>query len=561
MNRNVEPICGKVQVKGKDGLRGMSVPDIEKLIMAEVKGTDKEGEFKRYKTSIPKGASKRLRYCAFIKDNIRGVWNEYNTRPAAAPKRVQVASSVPQVFRDMLSNFNNKRTNVSGNSGIPTIPRSRLAAANNSRVMNVGNEDVDMPSWANMNNDEREGGNYANKKNGNARMVFDPTTFARGSRVGNGDPFKKSKPSEYLRKLVETKLRRMKRRGETIPPLKTEEDMVKFAMLKKPTNFTKMPSISARAFGNKANLRSRVKRMGMPKGVSNAATRRVARGPSVVVPIGGTKLSVPEIRKATGRADILTNKVMKVGQDREFLREVLASNAPANANSIAIKLAGLAKFNRDSVRAVVRGFEIDRAKVLKNMGAPIAGVTAGNLPSGSSLIVPVSIAEIARNARKKKVAERTAVEKRALKAMDRLAKLKAARKRRTQPGTVKMTETTRPLNLFSNSNRNSNSNGNSNAGSMRSTKMRMRNSNSNSNSNSNNGPALAQPIVKIDGSKVMVNNANVNQMNKSKLQSAARRILSVVRPGTESGLWLNATNDELRRIVKGGAKKMISKSK
>ena len=523
MNKNVEPVCGKIQSKGKEGLRGMSLPDIEKLIMATVKGTNKEGEFKRYKTSIPKGESKRLRYCAFIKENLKNEWNKYNKgkKPANAPKRGP--APVPKAIREMLGGEE---------------------FAFEEEAMEMGNVN---------NSNEREGGNYGNGSNNEGRMVFQPTTFARGARGGNKDPLKGSKPSKRLLKQVETMLRRMKRQGKAIPELKTQENMMKFAMLKKPSNFLKPRGGIAK---KSRDPRARVRRMALPKGVSTVATGRVLKGPSMATAIPGTKLSMPEIRKASNRANALTDKLMKVGQNRNFMREVLRSNAPADANRLANNLSALEKFNRNSVRGVIRTYEMNRAKVLKNIGAPIAKAPAKNLPSGAGFIVPKSLAELAKNARNKKAAERTPEEKRALKAMERLAKMKTAGKRRFKPEGMEVMASTRPLDLGSNKNSNSNSN-TSSVRSVRSVRMM----GSNSNSNSNSGVNLNQPIVQIEGSKVMVNRTNVNQMNRRRLQNAARRILAVVRPGTETSLWLNATNDELRRLVKGSAKKMTAKSK
>ena len=451
MNRNIEPVCGKIQVKGKDGLKGMSLPDIEKLIMRSIKGTNKEGEFKRYKTSIPKGVSKRLRYCAFIKDNLKNEWNKYNKKPANKPAKGP--ASIPLAIRELLKGDNNTEF-VFDEEGA-----TEMGNANNGG--------------------EREGGNYANNNN-NGRMVFQQTTFPRGSRKANTDPFKNVQNiSARLQARVATKLRKMKSRGEKIPPLKTREDMYKFVMLRKPGDVTRVARVPMK---KSSDLRDRVKRMSMPSGISTAATGRVARVASVFRPVAGTKLSMPEIRKASDMANKLTEKVMTVGQNRNFMREVLKSNAPVDANRLATNIMSLEKFNRNSVRGVIRGYELNRAKVLKNIGAPIAkvAITAKNLPSGSSMIIPVTIAQRARIARLKKVANRTPEEKRALKAMDRLAKLKAARKRRFKPESVKMMETTRPLDLLSGSNRDSDSNS---ASSVRSVRMMGSNSNSNSNDN------------------------------------------------------------------------------
>lgn len=431
MNRNVEPTCGKIQVKGKDGLKGMSLPEIEKMIMAAVKGTNKEGEFKRYKTAIPKGASKRLRYCAFIKENLKNVWSKYNkgaAKPANKPKKGP--APVPKAIQEMLK-------------------------ANNGMEFGFEEEAEEM---GNMNNgDEREGGNYANN-NGNGRMVFQPTTWARGSRAVNKDPFKNSKPSRRLLKRVELKLRGMKKRGEKIPELKTQEDMLKFVMLKKPGNVAAPMKRKVRNM-DPANMRARVKRMAMPKGISTVATGRVLKGPSMAIAVPGTKLSIPEIRKASELSNKLTDKLMKVGQNRNFMREVIRPNAPVDANRLANRLVALETFNRNSVRGVIREYELNRAKVLKNIGAPIAKPPQkNNRPGGFAMIVPTTIREIAKEARNKKVSERTPEEKRALKAMNRLAKMKTAGKRPPKPAGMKIMETTRPLNLLSNSNNNNSNN-------------------------------------------------------------------------------------------------------
>ena len=447
-NKNVEPTCGKIQVKGKEGLKGMSLTDIEKLIMGAVKGTNKEGEFKRYKTAIPKGASKRLRYCAFIKENLKSEWNKYNKGKAPANKPKRGPAPVPAAIRAMLE----------GNNGMEFAFEGEEAMGNN-----------------NNNGGEREGGNYANNNN-NGRMVFQPTTFARGRRGGNKDPFKKSTPSRRMLKQVETKLKRLKRAGKPIPNLKTQENMLKFAMLKKPSNFLKPGKMIMK---KSTNLRTRVKRMGMPKGVSTVATGRVLKGPSTAMAFPGTKLSAPEIRKASDLTNALTEKLMKVGPNRNFLREILKSNAPVDANRLANNLMGLEKFNRNSVRGVIRTYELNRAKVLKNIGAPIAKASAKNLPPVFGGIVPVTIAELARKARNKKAANRTAEEKRALKAMAARAKMRAAGKRRFKLN--KMMISTRPTNLVSNGG----SGSNSNAPSVRSVRMVGSNSNSNSNSNNN----------------------------------------------------------------------------
>ena len=77
MNQNVEQDCGKVQVKGKEGLRGMSVAQIEKIIEDSVKpNANLMSDFMRIKKGkVVKGESKRLVYCKFMKDRLRPEWN------------------------------------------------------------------------------------------------------------------------------------------------------------------------------------------------------------------------------------------------------------------------------------------------------------------------------------------------------------------------------------------------------------------------------------------------------------------------------------------------------
>jgi hypothetical protein len=451
-NKNVEPTCGKIQGKGKEGIKGMSLPDIEKLITKTVKGTNMDGEFKRYKTAIPKGASRRLRYCAFMKDKLKDEWSKYNKgkKPATSPKKG--IALLPKAFQEMLA-----------------------ANQDEEFVFEDGAAEV-----GNVNNgDEREGGNYANSNNEGRIVPPQSTIYHRGSRVGNKDPLKNSKPSKRFLRRVELKLRGMKRRSEKIPVLKTQEDMIKFGLLKKPSEIVSKKRKASNL--GPVNMRARVKRMSMPKGISTVATGRVIKGPSMAVAVPGTRLSAPEIRKATELANKLTDKLMKVGQNRNFLREVVRTNAPVDANRIANSLAGLEKFNRNSVRGVIREYELNRAKVFKNLGAPIAKkLVKNNRPVGSSMIIPKSIAATARGARNKKIADRTPVEKRAMKAMERFAKMKAAKKRPPKPTGMKVMETTRPINLMSNANKN---NSNSNVPSVRS--VRMMGSNNNS-SNSNN---------------------------------------------------------------------------
>lgn len=528
MNKNDKQTCGmrgltEAQKKRMTpqniraaGLRAMSLDNIKDLIKSKIAGDEsKEGLYGRLKSKT------RLELCKFMKEHVTSEWNKYSKgkAPASEPK---ASPKVAAPFRELMSAVNG---------------------------MNFGMEEEEPMEIGNAaNEEEREGGNYANSGN-EGRMVF-PTAIPRGSRKANKDPLRGAVLSKGNRKKLEMKLRRMKKAGKAIPAFKTQDEMLKFLKVMKPGEMLKPKGVQKKPMASK-NLRSRVKVMAMPT-VPTPATGRVARDPRVVVPTPGTKLSGAEIKKATEKANKLTDILMKVGQTKNFIKEVISTTAPADANALTKSLMTLESFNRNSVRGVIRSFEMNRAKVFQNLGAPIARPPPKNLPPGFSMVAPISIAELAKMGRNKKAAERTAEEKRAMKAMERLAAIRARGQRRT--GAKSVTVSKQLVTLASPPGSNTDS-----TRSTRSVRMMGSASSSSSNSNSNNGMKLNQPVVKVKGATVMVNNANVNQMNKAKLQNAARRLLAVVRPGQTVNL--NQTNDMLRRMVKATAKKMTAKSK
>jgi len=520
MNKNFELICGKkgltVDQKKKmtpqnlkaAGLLAMSVKEIKDLITSKIAGNElKQGLYKRLKSP------KRLELCAFMRDHMKDEWSKYSKGKAPAGKPT-ASPEVAAPFRELMASLNGM------NFGIEE-----------EEPMEVGNG---------ANEEEGEGGNYANSGN-EGRMVF-PTAVPRGSRKANKDPLKGVMLSKGNHRRLKKKLGEMMKAGEDIPAFNTQYEMLKFLKLMKPGEMLKPKGVQKKPMASK-NLRYRVKLMAMPT-VPTPATGRVARDPRVVVPTPGTRLSDAEIKKATEKTEKLTDRLMKVGQTKNFIKKVISTTAPVDANALTNSLMALESFNRNSVRGVIR------AKVFQNMGAPIARPPPKNLPPGFSMVAPISIAELAKMGRNKKAAERTAEEKRAMNAMKRFAAIRARGRRRTRAKRV--TVSNQPVTLASPSG--------SNTDSARSTRtVRMMGSASSSNSNSNNGMKLNQPVVKVKGATVMVNNANVNQMNNAKLKNAARRLLAAVRPGQTVNL--NQTNDMLRRMVKAIAKKMTAKSK
>lgn len=560
---NVDPVCGKVQIKGKEGLRGMSLGEIEKLIMDATKNSNLDGEFKRYKTAVPKGESKRLKYCSFIKTKLPELWAKYNKAnkaPAAAE-----STGVSKAFKEMLAK---EGITVESETG----PNNRVEV-----LFGQENEPAEM---GNVNSNTEREINYANKGNFN-QPRYATQTYVKNSRRKEQNMFAKGTPSRKLLKQAEAIVRRRKRAGTLNGNIKTQENLLKQAFLFKPGNVPKARTRAREPMPEtKANrVAKRLKRtISFTNNTRNITTRRPTRSSLTIN--RGTKLSRAEIVKARNIANTITNKIMKVGKNKNFISEVLTTNtSKVNANRLANNISKINGFNRDNVRELVLKFQYERARVLKELGAPIAEPNKpvkklnafSLLPSGSNFANLVSMA------RKKKASDRTKSNRRYIRVAESFARMKSNERRGRERG-AKMTVSTRPMNYRSNSNANSNSNENENEALPPPVIARGGNSNSNSNANENEmnkrrkqavevlrqklnklefKPSGALKPYTIQNKVVKVRGVNVNTMSKVQLQNAARNIAKVIAPGQT--IDFNKNIPQLVRFVKAGAKKILSK--
>lgn len=556
MNRNVETTCGKVQVKGQPGLRGMAIGEIEKMIEGLVaSNANLSSEFTRLKKGkVPKGESKRLRYCAFIKEKLGSEWNKYSKGKEEAKK----AEPAP----------------------VPAAIRRMVAAAEGEEFAFNNNNEGELANIEN--NNGKEGGNYANENN---RPMLFTGGFERGRRTVEKDPLKGVKISKPMLRRIQRQIKQMKEAGMNVPNFPNQNAMLRFVMLKKPT-------ISARK-SRPAPRKTPAKLMSFLEG-GTARTARIEAGARVPIVSTGTKLSRSEIRAANALANRMIKAVEMGKNDPSFLKEILSSRYPnGDINTIMNRLNKEETLNYNSIRRVIRPFEMNRAKVLRDLGAPIArpeppmilgvpGSTVAPLPLAPSGNRPLTMAEFIRDIRLKKANERTVSEKRLLKAAQAFARMRRERKIRGQRAAVPVT-TVRPISLSSNNNSSNRSNSNVGSPVMKSPPI----SNSNSNSNSpppvpekfvEAGKAIAQqrkeaanearrsvlrPIprsltgIRVKNGIVSFRGENVNSMNKARMVNVAKRMYGYLKP-KETIPFENANNAALRRAIKAAAKKILS---
>lgn len=565
MNKNVEATCGKIQAKGQPGLRGMAIGEIEKMIEGLVaSNANLSSEFTRLKKGkVPKGESKRLRYCAFLKQKLGSEWAKYSKgKEAAKPAE---AAPVPKEVRRLLAAVEGEDFRFNSN--------------NEGEMANIEN------------NNGQEGGNYANENNQPMKFTG---FYERARRTVNKDPLKGAKLSRARIRQIKKQLRNMRAAGVNLPNFPNMNAMIKFAMIRKPT--APIPTVAApNSNSENANApvfrrKLPVKRMKLTAG-GTARTARVPAGRKVPAASSSTRLSKEEIRAADALANMTTKAVMLSGGNRVFLKEILSTRyTNADANSILKRITNLDKMNYNSTRGIIRQFELNRARALSNIGAPIAAsqpVEMSGIPGSmiSSLMIPapsgnrpLSMAEIMRNIRKKKVDERTPTEKRLLKAAQAMAAIRRRRLAGKQRAATPVV-TTKPINL--NSNKNSSNQSNSNVGSPVIRSPPGSNSNSNSNSppvpqkvvealvaqrketaKAENRPAV-RPIprsltgIRVNNGVTKFRGQNVNAMNKSRLVNVAKRMYAYLKP-KEVIPFENANVEQVRKLVKSAAKKILA---
>lgn len=551
MNRNVETTCGKVQVKGQPGLRGMAIGEIEKMIEGLVaSNTNLSSEFTRLKKGkVPKGESKRLRYCAFIKEKLGSEWNKYSKGKEEAKK----AEPAP----------------------VPAAIRRMVAAAEGEEFASNNNNEGELANIEN--NNGKEGGNYANENN---RPVLFTGGFERGRRTVEKDPLKGVKISKPMLRRIQKQIKQMKAAGVNVPNFPNQNAMMRFVMLKKPTAAVARKS-------RPAARKTPAKLISFLEG-GTARTARIEAGARIPIVSTGTALSRAEIRTADALANRMIKAVEMGKNDPGFLKEILSSRYPnGDINTIMNRLKKEETLNYDSIRRVIRPFEMNRAKVLRDLGAPIArpdpplvlgvpGSTMAPLPATTSGNRPMTMAEVMSDIRLKKAGERTPSEKRFLKAAEAFARIRRERKLRRQRVMVPVT-TVRPVSL--NSNKNSSNRSNSNTGSpvMKSPPG----------SNSSNSPppvpekfveagkalvnqrkeaarrAAVRPIprsltgIRVKNGVVSFRGENVNAMNKARMVNVAKRMYGYLKP-KEAIPFENANNAALRRAIKAAAKKILA---
>lgn len=502
MNKQVEVDCGKVQVKGKEGIRGMSSPDIEKFIEEKVAATgnkDLMSDFVRIKKGkMAKGESKRLKYCAFLKQRLPAVWNSLTKKEEEKPPSVPV----PPVIKKLLENV---EILPQGDEFFQFMPEENEPREN----VNVENEPVE--------NIYNLGSNQPSQR------IFVP--YPRESRAKIPDPAS-GKLSKRLLKTIETKLRRMKRQGVKLPNFKNQAEMYKFVMTKVPEKSLKEP-LPRKPF-------AAPKRLTFEKGNGRKPTL-VTGGIALAT---GTRLTGTESRQALKQAEVMVNKLMK-NMSPDAMRVVLLSRyAPGNVNKLMKNLDN--KKSYENVLNVVKRFETERARILKNLSEtkPVEP-TPSKPPSSSFTMIRgnPTLANLARRARAKATANRTPAEKRALKFMEASARMRSRRVKKAGAN-VKTTERLVLMNSSSNSNSNNNS---------PPPKEMVKSPVSSVNSE----PNLPNVVRNINSGTI-----NINKLNREQLVKVAKNVYNVAKPG-EKIPFEKANMEKIRKLVKAGVKKIM----
>ena len=374
------------------------------------------------------------------------------------------------------------------------------------------------------------------------------------------DPFN-GKPSRTMMTRIDARIRRAKAAGQPVPNFKNMRSKIIWAQTFKPGEApapAKKPAIKRKQPEKKPRaIMVPVKRMKF-----NGVNARIPTSSKFVM-AAGTKLSRAEFMKATDFAERITNKLAQINiKNTNALRTVLLNRYVAgNVNNMIKKIQNIESPNYAEIRNVMRTIEFERARVLKNLGAPIASESPKGKPKGSFNMIGggSKIKNLARSGRAKKVANQTPDERRAIRVMNVFARMRA--KSRAYEPALKMFVTQRPLNI------NSNSNSNENMGAV---EVRSVGSSVGSNTSSAGrspkvtspkkviNKAEARPFKKPASNNVrMVKQGEINlsSLNKNRLVNIAKQVYAVVRPG-ETIPFEKANKDQIKRLINLAAKKL-----
>ena len=476
----------------------MSSPEIEKMIEEKIAASGNSNlmsDFVRIKKGkVVKGESKRLKYCAFLKERLPAVWKNLSKSTNATNKPTSLP--VPPVIKQLLANVN-------------ILP----SEGENFEMMIDPNEPKD---WANMENEQPQENIYNVGSNQPAERIFVP--YPRESRAKIPDP-SGGKLSKRLLKQIEIKLRRMKKQGVKLPNFKNQSEMYKFVMTQAPQKRKMEPLPSKPVVAPK--------RMKFGNGNARVPTRTLGG----IALASGTRLTASESRQAIRQAENVSNKLTK-NMTPESMRKLLISRYAPEKNTLMKNLEN--KKNYNNVLNVIKRFEIERARVLKNLSETNEPSTSPGKPSSSFTFIRggPSMTNIVRRARAKPAANRTPAEKRALRFMEASARMKGARSK--APGAI-MKVTNRPI-LMNNSN--------NNTPPLEPSKSPV----SSLESENNNVPNV---VKNIDNGKL-----NINKMNKPDLIKVAKNVYRVAKPG-ENIPFEKANVEKIRKLIKVGVKKIM----
>ena len=354
----MEDTCGKVQVKGSSGLRGMSLKDIEDLIKNNIKNDDTlASDFKRIKPK--KGESKRLLYCGFMKDKLPNLWSQYNKgkEPVVTPSKVP-RTEAEEIYNtlenlgftvNVNANTNEKEINYSGGDEAEEEPR------------------VVIPTMRNR------------------TKVKDPLA---------------GKIAPALQAKVNAKLRQMKRTNIPIPSFGTLRDKALFVLALNPKEFKKTQATLPTS--------KRVTRITFP--IKN--NRRPTKPEKIQPP--KKEFSREQVRTANKFANNVVNTIR--GLNENNIRSVLKNRYP-NTNVSAL-LKNIMNLGKNAEYGNLR--ELIRTKELSRMVPEGSPPRAGAGPSFSTLPAGVSLENRAVEIRKKKVSNQTPRERQILRIVNKM---------------------------------------------------------------------------------------------------------------------------------------------
>jgi len=375
---------------------------------------------------------------------------------------------------------------------------------------------------------------------------------------------------------IDAAIRRAKLRGEKLPEFKTMRNKLMWFQTFKPKNGppkpVKKPTIK-RKKSKEAENKPRAIMVPVSRMKFNGPNMRVPTQPKIVLATG-TKLSNSEIKEATKFAERITDNLVKLRKSNaRGLRNILLKRyAAGNANATLQKLQNLRNFNYASIRNVMRQMEFERAKVLKNLGSPIApsAPIKETKPTFSMLPYGPNIRQVARRGRAKKVANQTTRERRAIAFVNALNKMKAKNTAASKPA-VKMFVTQRGPNVMSNSNEEN----------MVGIEVKSVGSSAGSSAGSTGGsPKRASPksktvISQTEAKKIMeeaaakplkrpvprvvrnikMGTVKLENLNKNKLVNIAKQVYAIARPGDKIP-FEQANKNKLQKLIQLGIKKL-----